>query len=639
MNFKKFGKYTIIKKIASGGMADILLASNLSPTGFGHFVVIKRALAKFSENEDFKDMFKNEGKVACNLKHRNITPIYEFGIEKNQFFLSMEYISGKNLREFTKKLQVRKSAIDIPNAVHIMKEVASGLNYAHNAIDSNTGRPLKIIHRDVSPQNIMLSFDGEIKLIDFGIAKIADTNLTRAGHLKGKFSYMSPEQAYGEALDERTDIFCMGIIFWELLTNKRLFASRNELDSLKKVKNCNIPNAQKINPKIPTELNNIVIKALQKNKNLRYETAAKFEQDLNLFLNKKYSEYSHYDFVSLMKTVYRKEIMEERERLKNYATNFKKYLNTLNTEESLIRSQVSLNIPDLSTLIERNQAQKKTETLALTENSKLKDDSLLMHDSFSKTIKKEKTDQKKKDDTTTILQKNNLETKTTENSLKSDIQKIQKSTPLQLKTEQPFIETGKNQQSFFKTSNSTRTQSSTNKSTLYSKQNMLRSLQTDNQSEKRKLPFVLFLFFCLVITGFSFTAYWLINVNKKTADYKPNNFLKFTKEQAPIQTNLSHNNTNLYPASSEIGLKQKVLVESKPSGAAIFINNKFSKKHTPSLISLKKTEKSTITLKKEGYNSQKFTFDPKQKNTNSISLKLKINNERKISSEKIHIIE
>ncbi|MDE0091999.1 MAG: serine/threonine-protein kinase, partial [Oligoflexia bacterium] len=195
MNFKKFGKYTIMKKIASGGMADILLATELSPTGFGRFVVIKRALSKFSNNEEFKDMFKNEGKVACNLKHKNIATIHEFGIERNQFFLAMEYISGKNLREFIKKLQARNTKLSIPNIIYIIKEVAAGLNYAHNAIDANTGQPLNIIHRDVSPQNIMLTFDGQVKLIDFGIAKISDTNLTRAGHLKGKFSYMSPEQA------------------------------------------------------------------------------------------------------------------------------------------------------------------------------------------------------------------------------------------------------------------------------------------------------------------------------------------------------------------------------------------------------------------------------------------------------------
>ena len=362
MQFKKFGKYTIIKKIASGGMADILLATELNPTGFGRFVVIKRALSKFSDNEEFKDMFKNEGKVACNLKHKNITTIHEFGIEKNQFFLAMEYLSGKNLREFSKKLKKQNIQLKIPNIIYIIKEIATGLNYAHNAIDANTGQPLNIIHRDVSPQNVMLTFDGQIKLIDFGIAKIADTNLTRAGHLKGKFSYMSPEQANGNDLDGRADIFCLGIILWELLTSKRLFASNNELVSLKKVRNCDIPDAKKINPNISSKLNSILNKTLSKNPSSRYATAAKLEQDLNVFLNKNYPEYSHYDLITLMKQTYRKDIMSERENLKTYSTEFKKYTNSLNLEKTF-KIPVILDLPDITNLNTNNTKSIVTKSL------------------------------------------------------------------------------------------------------------------------------------------------------------------------------------------------------------------------------------------------------------------------------------
>ena len=369
MQFKQFGKYSVIKKLASGGMADILLSISLSPTGFGRFVVIKKALSKFSGNSDFNEMFKNEAKVACNLKHKNITPIYEFGIEKDQFFLTMEYISGRNLRELSKKIDFQKKELGIDNAVYIVKEVASGLNYAHNAIDSNTGLPLRIIHRDVSPQNIMVSFDGEIKLIDFGIAKITDTNLTKAGHLKGKFSYMSPEQAQGEKLDERTDIFCLGIILWELLTGKRLFASENEMASLKKVRNCNVPSVQKINPKVPTELNNIVMKALSKNKNLRYKTASRMERDLNLFLNKNYPEYSYYNLTFLVKTLYRRDVMKEREKLKSYSSEFKKYINTLNLEKSFSSQEINFNTVNMD--IPNKVASRNTATLLKTETKTL----------------------------------------------------------------------------------------------------------------------------------------------------------------------------------------------------------------------------------------------------------------------------
>ena len=326
MKFQQFGKYTILKKLAGGGMAEIFLACDLGPAGVGRFLAIKKALSHFSKNEEFIDMFKNEGKVACNLKHGNIAPIYEFGFEDNQLYLSMEYISGRNLRELAKKIISLKTPLDIPYSVYIIKEVAAGLNYAHNAVDSSIGQPLHLIHRDISPQNIMISFDGDVKIIDFGIAKIADTDLTKAGHLKGKFGYMSPEQARGEKLDMRGDIFCLGIILWELLANKRLFKCDNEMATLRRVQACDIPNLQNINPQVSSSLEKIVIKALKKNKNSRYKTALEFERDLNRFLTKAYPEFDRYDFSAFIKKIYAKDILSERETLKKYSKQFKEYM-------------------------------------------------------------------------------------------------------------------------------------------------------------------------------------------------------------------------------------------------------------------------------------------------------------------------
>ena len=665
MNFKKFGKYTIIKKLASGGMADILLASDLSPTGFGRFVVIKRALPKFSENEEFKDMFKNEGKVACNLKHRNITPIYEFGVEKNQFFLSMEYISGRNLRELIKKLHAYKGSISIPNAVHIIKEVASGLNYAHNAIDSNTGQPLNLIHRDISPQNIMLSFEGEIKLIDFGIAKIADTNLTRAGHLKGKFSYMSPEQAYARALDERTDIFCLGIILWELLTNQRLFASKNELTSLKKIKNCDIPNSQKINPKIPTELNNIVKKALSKNKNSRYKTASKLEQDLSIFLNKNYPEYSHYDFISLMKTTYRKEIMEERETLKNYASEFKKYINTLNLEEDL-RIQVDLNVPDLSTLIESNSLQQTKSLLQSKQDSITKSTQSLSEyeqDNLTQTqdenLSQKSTGQIIKEHSSTLIQRKNFDTlegKNTTATIKKEKTKthpIQQdynlvndgSSALKTKANSQII----NQKDFFKTTQDSHI-SSQQPISLYDKKELVNNWLENNKKQKQFLFFPI-LHLTWLIIALSAGVYWMKKNNLSITNLIKNTFFK----QAPTiqihQENPPLPVVHSAPVKSKETLSsftdntkrnvtnRKVLISSAPSGAAIFINDQFSSKYTPSLIILTANKVSNITLKKEGYFPKKLAFDPKEQNNNSLNVNLIVNHQRNISSEKIHIIQ
>lgn len=333
MKFQQFGKYTILKKLAGGGMAEIFLACDLGPTGIGRFLAIKKALARFSKNEEFIDMFKNEGKVACNLKHGNIAPIYEFGIESSQLYLSMEYISGRNLRELIRRSILKKTPLEIPHSIYIVKEVAAGLNYAHNAVDSSTGQPLHLIHRDISPQNIMVSFDGEVKIIDFGIAKIANTELTKAGNLKGKFGYMSPEQTLGEKLDMRGDIFCLGIILWELLANKRLFKSDNEMATLRKVQTCDIPKLQNINSQVPSDLEKVVLKALSKNKNSRYKTALEFERNLNKVLTRIYPEFDRYDFSGFIKKIYSKDILNERENLKQYSKQFKEYMKICYEEE------------------------------------------------------------------------------------------------------------------------------------------------------------------------------------------------------------------------------------------------------------------------------------------------------------------
>ena len=655
MNFKKFGKYTLIKKLASGGMADILLANDLNPTGFGRFVVIKKALTKFSENEEFKDMFKNEGKVACNLKHRNITPIYEFGIEKNQFFMSMEYISGRNLRELSKKLNIYKASISIPNSVHIIKEVASGLNYAHNAIDANTGQPLNLIHRDVSPQNIMLSFDGEIKLIDFGIAKIADTNLTRAGHLKGKFSYMSPEQARGEILDGRTDIFCLGIILWELLTNKRLFASKNELNSLKKIKNCDIPNAQKINPKIPTELNNIIKKALSKNKNSRYNTAAKLEQELSVFLNKNYPEYSHYDFITLMKTTYRKEILEEREKLKTYSSEFKKHLDTLDIEDNL-KTQIDLNIPDLSTVVEAKQQTNSHTKEQASKNSaqtlsQYEDTNQPSLQTGNSNLSLRPTSQVLKEDSSTLIQRKNFdphtETKksTTKplNIVKGERDLIYKksSSALGLKNDSQVLadhtDFFKNTRSAYGTNDSTlkRTQS------LLNKKELLEDLKTGRRQEK-KFPVMSFLplvtLICAVVLGF----YWMkkndITITNLITNNNPNT--KPVIQQSQPNTQRSATPYNNPPQNFKVNSSvKKVFINSSPSGAAIFINGQSTTKYTPSMITLTGEKTSNIILKKEGYFLEKLAYNPQTQNKNTLNVTLKSNQKRNLSSKPIQIIQ
>ena len=322
MNFKNLGKYKLIKKIATGGMAELYLACSPGLEGINKFIAIKKILPQFADKQEFLDMFKNEARISVNLNHSNIASIHGFHISNGEAYIVMDYVSGKNLRQVTKHLKEKKSYLPIPVIANIMVQAAAGLSYAHNCIDDSTGQPLKLIHRDVSPQNIMLGYDGSVKVIDFGIAKRDDIELTRAGTLKGKFSYMSPEQSRGDALDQQTDIFCVGIILWELLTKQRLFTGPNEMSILKKIQASNpIESPEKyINIQAQDKgLVEITMKALEKSKAKRYKTMSCLEKDLRIFLNKSYPDFLQQDYVDFLKKLYKTEIIKERKSLTEYS--------------------------------------------------------------------------------------------------------------------------------------------------------------------------------------------------------------------------------------------------------------------------------------------------------------------------------
>ena len=314
-----FGKFKLLKQIARGGMAEIFLGCSGTIESAHKFVVIKRILAIHSHNKEFNKMFQSEGKIAVNLNHSNIGSIHEFGVEKNQYFICMEYISGRNIRQLLKKMKSQKKNLEPALCAHIIRNICNGLDYAHNCTDSITGQPLNIIHRDISPQNIMISFNGDVKVIDFGIAKIDASESTKVGVLKGKFEYMSPEQVRGKELDKQTDIFSLGNVLWEILAGKKLFAGNNEIKLLKKIRDCQIPDLKKINPKVPPRLVEIINKSLNPNKNLRYKTMGEMGNDISVFMNKFYPNFTHTNFGSFIKELYVEEILEERQNLKRYS--------------------------------------------------------------------------------------------------------------------------------------------------------------------------------------------------------------------------------------------------------------------------------------------------------------------------------
>ncbi len=319
-SMEQFGKYLLLEKLASGGMAEVYLSKSTGAEGVNKFVAIKRILPQFSDNAEFIDMFKEEAKITVNLNHSNVVSIYDFGIERKQFFLVMEYVEGKNLRQVLNEMKKTTTQFTIEQIVYMSKEIAAGLDHAHRCIDGTSGKPLNITHRDMSPQNVMVSYEGEVKIIDFGIAKAENQiEATKVGTLKGKYGYMSPEQAEGQIVDLRTDIFSLGIILWELLANDRLFTSNSEAAILRKIRDCQIPSIRKLNPSVPVELERIVNKALAKDKNLRYQTAAALHRDLNRFLNTAYPEFSPHDFSVFMKNTFSDAFLSQRKKLVEFS--------------------------------------------------------------------------------------------------------------------------------------------------------------------------------------------------------------------------------------------------------------------------------------------------------------------------------
>lgn len=319
-SYEQFGKYILLEKLASGGMAEVFLAKSSGANGVNKFLAVKRILPQYTDNTEFIEMFKEEAKICVNLNHSNVVSIYDFGIERSQFYLVMEYVEGRNLRQITNELKKRSSNFTTEQIIYMTKEVAAGLDHAHRCLDGSTGKPLNITHRDMSPQNIMVSFEGEVKVIDFGIAK-AETQMeaTKAGTIKGKFNYMSPEQSEGLPIDLRTDVFSLGIVLWELLTGERLFAASNEAAILRKIRDCQIPSVRKHNPSVPSELERIVNKALAKDKTLRYQTAAQMNKDLNKFLNTEYPDFSPQDFSVFIKNTFSDLYADSKRKLVDYA--------------------------------------------------------------------------------------------------------------------------------------------------------------------------------------------------------------------------------------------------------------------------------------------------------------------------------
>lgn len=315
-----FGKYLLLERVNVGGMAEVFIAKAFGVEGFERILAIKKILPTMAEDEEFIRMFIDEARISAQLSHANVVHINELGLNDGTYYIAMEYVSGRDLRTLQERYRRRKEIMPIAQAAFIASKVCEGLDYAHRKKDAH-GQDLGIIHRDVSPQNILISYEGEVKIIDFGIAKAANrSQKTQAGILKGKFGYMSPEQVRGLPIDRRSDIFAVGVMLYEMLTGEKLFVGESDFSTLEKVRTADVPSPSRFNPNVPPGLEKVVLKALAREVEDRYPWAQDMQEDLMRFLVSGDSIYSSKHLAAFMKEAFAEEISREAEKMERYAS-------------------------------------------------------------------------------------------------------------------------------------------------------------------------------------------------------------------------------------------------------------------------------------------------------------------------------
>jgi eukaryotic-like serine/threonine-protein kinase len=311
----RFGKYVLLDRVAVGGMAEIFLARQEGLEGFEKTIVIKRIRPHLSNQKAFVTMFLNEAKLAAQLNHPNIVQIYDLGKIGPSYFIAMECIVGRDMRRIIPKAQAMGVEFPMIYALKIASSVCEGLYYAHQRVDLR-GEPLRIVHRDVTPENIFVSFDGTVKILDFGIAKAANQiEQTRAGEIKGKLSYMSPEQCMGKSLDQRSDLFSLGAVLYEWITGVKLFTGDSDVSILKAITDRTITPPSQLRAEVPEAVERILMKALERDRERRYQTAWEMQSDIERYLAKVESPPSNIHLANFLRQLFKDELDEERQRL------------------------------------------------------------------------------------------------------------------------------------------------------------------------------------------------------------------------------------------------------------------------------------------------------------------------------------
>ncbi|MCB0385712.1 MAG: serine/threonine protein kinase, partial [Bdellovibrionales bacterium] len=371
MKFPMIDKYILFEVIGRGGMGEIFLGKNPGFDGIGKFLAIKRIRPDFTLDPEMVRLFRREAQVAIKLNHSNIGSIYEFGMHEQSFFLVMEFIAGTSLDNIFQRFKAGTIHLGPQDALNIILAIGSALSYAHRFVDPETQEPTPVVHRDVSPHNILVSYEGEVKLIDFGIARMeGGAHHTQTGAVMGKVVYMSPEQMRGERVDHRTDIYALGIILWELLTGTRYYGGQDNSDIRQRLLESKGPKPLPGNIPFKTELDEFLQHMMAPNSTDRYATAEEMVADLQFFYNQNFPGHSQMNLRSMLQEAYLDDIRELKRKLARYsALGSKQSHGETNLDQTaVVTSTVTAITPTLTIQVPANLAQSEEDLRKLVED-------------------------------------------------------------------------------------------------------------------------------------------------------------------------------------------------------------------------------------------------------------------------------
>jgi serine/threonine protein kinase len=310
-----FGRYHLLDRIGVGGMAEVFLAKQYGESGFEKLLVVKRIHGHLSHESEFVNLFVDEARISVRLQHPNIVQVFDFGRVEDHYYIAMEYVEGRDLRRLLARLSEQRRLLPPELSAFVVHEACRGLDFAHK-LEDRQGRPLGIVHRDIAHSNLLLSYNGELKVTDFGVAKARDRIRSTEGRLLlGRAEYMSPEQASGIAVDARSDVFSLGVVFWEMLTGRRLFKAESKVASLELVRSADPAPPSSLNPGIPFHLERIAMKALARAPEDRFADARAFQVELAGFLHPATTDSLREDLGAFMKLHFEDDLAADRRRL------------------------------------------------------------------------------------------------------------------------------------------------------------------------------------------------------------------------------------------------------------------------------------------------------------------------------------